>query len=266
MKLSVSNIAWETSKMESFLKLLCEEGCDGLELSPSMVWQEPIDKSLSKIRAFGKLVRSFGLEFSSMHSLTYPRPELNFFDAEKRKELIKYIVELGKLADELRIPVMVFGSGKARQIGNRNRAECYEIMADAFRQMAKKLISLDVHLLIEPLSKIETDSINSAKEGAELVKRVGRKNFALHIDLKSTFMEREDQDEIWPKYISLIRHCHVADIGLKPPSAACPEHKKAAAAIRKSGYANYISLEIGRVSNPAVLRDAIRFVKEIYIN
>lgn len=251
--------------MEEFLRLLSEEGCEGLEFSPSMIWKEPVSAPLTEIKAFGRLVKSFGLEFSSMHSLTYPHPDMNFFEPEKRRKLISCIASLARLASELKVPVMVFGSGKARMMAGRPREECNRIIADSFREMAESIEPLGVTLLIEPLSKIETDSINNTKEAVELINKVGHKAFALHIDLKSTFAEKEDQGEIWSKYAGYIKHCHVADPGLKPPSADCAGHYDAAKAIKRSGYDRYISLEIGRVSGPETLKEALDFVKKVYL-
>jgi len=132
-------------------------------------------------------------------------------------------------------------------------------------QMAEKIALSGVILLIEPLSRNETDSINNTREAVELIERVNHRNFALHIDLKSTFAEKEDQDEIWSKYADYIKHCHVADPGLKPPSADCAGHYDAARAIKMSGYDRYISLEIGRVGGPAALKEALDFVKKVYL-
>lgn len=267
MKLSVSNIAWDPARMDEFLGLLQKQGCQGLEFSASMLWQEPVETGVTEINAFKKKVRSFGLEFSSMHSLTYTRPDLTFFDsADKRKELIEYIISLGRIANLLEIPVMVFGSTKSRQIGSRNRDECLKIMVDAFYKIAEGLKPFGVILLIEYLSKTESDCINNAEEAVSLIKMVSHPNFSLHADLRSSFAEKEDYFKVWSKYSKLIKHCHVANPGLNPPGPDCPEHYKAAEAIKASGYNGYISLETIKVASPGILRDAIKFVKEVYLN
>ena len=131
--------------------------------------------------------------------------------------------------------------------------------------MAEGLSPMGVMLLVEPLSRLETDSVVGCREGAELVEAVGHPNFRLHVDLKSTFAEKEDQDSLWSEYGRYIRHCHVADPGLKPPSDACPDHRVAAAAMRRAGYAGYVSIEMGRCNDPAVVESAVRFVREVYV-
>lgn len=265
MKLSVSNIAWETPRMEEFLDLLRRQGCDGLELSPSMVWEEPVDVPIQEIEAFGRKVRSFGLEFSSIHSLTYTRPDLTFFDSkDSRKRLISYIIEMGHIANMLMVPVMVFGSAKSRQIEGRPRAQCYKIMADSLHSMAKALEGLGVMLLIEPLGKKDSDCVNNAEDAMNLIRTVGHKNFAMHIDLRTSFAEKENHLKVWRNYVSYIKHCHVSNPGMKVPGPDCAEHRKASKAIRASGYDLYISIEAPRVNSLPILEDAIRFVKSTY--
>jgi sugar phosphate isomerase/epimerase len=266
MKLSVSNIAWDSANMDEYLSLLVEHRCQGLEFSPSMVWEEPSLAPASDVDAFRRKVESFGLKFSSMHSLTYTRPDLVFFESQQtREKLIGYILGLGQLANGLGVPLMVFGSARSRNIGNRKREECNGILAETFRAMAEGLAPLEVTLLIEPLGRQYTDCINTCREAMELVNMVDHRNFALHVDLKSSFEEGEDLSHVWSGYKPFIRHCHVANPGMAPPGPDFPGHALAAQAIRESGYDGYISLEVTRVSDPEVLADAIDFVREVYL-
>lgn len=266
MKLSVSNIAWEASEMEKYLKLLAKCYCQGMELSPAMIWEEPTKVLSSEAKKYKRWIGTFELELSSMHSLTYTRPDLNLFSSnQSREQLIQYIVDLAYLANNLEIPVMIYGSAKSRQIDGRNRNACIKIMAESFRTIAEKIKPLGVILLIEPLSREYTDSINNAHEAMDLIQLVDHPNFALHIDLKSSFIEKENYQEVWTKYCQYIKHCHVANPELNLPGPDCLEHYAAAQAIKNSGYQGYISLEVNRVNNQNDLERAIQFVREVYL-
>jgi len=137
-------------------------------------------------------------------------------------------------------------------------------MADTFRIMAEQCAPLGVAVLIEPLSKNETDSVVGCSEGMDLVRACGHPNFKLHVDLKSTFDQKEDQDHIWGAFGRFIRHCHVADPGLEPPSSKCSGHAAASAAMKKYNYSGYVSIEMKRCNNPAVVETAVNFVKDVY--
>lgn len=266
MKLSVSNIAWGQNDIEGFLRFLVQQECNGLELSASTVWQEPVDVPRSTLGQFKKTVKAYNLEIPSAHSLTYTRPDLSFFESEQsRMNLVDYVRKLGEMADVLEIPVMVFGSAKSRQIGNRNRDECMKLVIDTFSEMAKNIEPLGVTILIEPLSKMETDCINNADEAMEIIRAVNHKNLALHLDLKSSFAEQEDLESVCSRHLSYIKHCHVSDPAMKPPSKEFSGHYDAAKAIKKSGYDKYISLEIKKVDDLDLLRESLTFVKDLYL-
>ena len=69
MKLSVSNIVWGNEKFDDFLKLLKQEGCHGIELAPSLIWNEPINSSREERQKLKKQIYNSGLEFVGFHSL-----------------------------------------------------------------------------------------------------------------------------------------------------------------------------------------------------
>ncbi len=268
MKLAVSNIAWETAAMDEHLALLAELGVAGLELSPSMVWPEPVDTPDDEWRRLGERVARFGLRIVSAHSLTYPRPDLHVFASEaQRQELIRYLARLARQVSLVGCPHLVFGSARSRQIGSRERAACLRLLAQTCRELAARAGEVGVALLIEPLSHDETDCINTLAEAAALQQEVAHPGFGLHVDLKSSFAEGEDLARLWQDYGPEIRHCHVADPGLRPPSSACPQHRLAAAAMQRAGYARYLSIEMGRRFGDTRqnLRDAVAFVRQTYL-
>lgn len=266
MKICVSNIAWETYEMAEHLHLLKELGVDGLELSPSMVFPFPTKEPIEKWRSFKLFVNGFGLELASLHSVTYPRPDLNFYDSEKRAELIDYVVSVGNIASELEIPHMVFGSGRSRNVGERDRSKCYEVLVSSFREISERLLEKGVSLLIEPLSSKDSDIIHTIEDGAHLVRDVNSSGFGLHVDLRSTFMNEESQEGIWTQYGDRIMHCHVADPGMLPPSESCTDHFRAAKAMKKAQYNKYLSVEMRRELGKTKenIQKSVKFLKEVY--
>ena len=78
-KLSVSNIVWGNEKFDDFLKLLKQEGCHGIELAPSLIWNEPINSSREERQVFVFQIYNSGLEFVGFHSLLFSRPDLQLF-------------------------------------------------------------------------------------------------------------------------------------------------------------------------------------------
>ena len=268
MKLSVSNIAWETVDMIPHLKILKENGCIGMELAPSMIWKEPIDSSKDERKSFRNLINSFGLEICSMHSLTFTRPDLHFFQSKESKfKLNKYITDLSNLAFDLDCPILVFGSPKSRSIRNYDKDMCLEILKESFWEIAQRIKVNGTKILIEPLGYNESDLINTCEEGYKIINEVNHPNFKMHVDLRSTFENKENQSKIWKNHKNQIMHCHVANPGLQPPDKECLEHTFASDQMRKYGYTKFISIEMrrGEFNTQHNLKKSISFVKREYL-
>ena len=82
MKISVSNIAWyqDPKKLSNFLEFISNLNCDGVELAPSAVWDEPIDSSKKDRDNLKREIKNFNLDFLGFHSLLYSKPELKLFE------------------------------------------------------------------------------------------------------------------------------------------------------------------------------------------
>src|SRR4030043_2051017 len=143
----------------------------------------------------------------------------NFFPASIR--LTGNAVDYGKIeeyldkalgrAAQLGVKVIVFGSPKSKNV-----PEGYP-MDKAWSQLVELLKSIDllvrtkgITVVIEPLNKGESNIINTAAEGLQLVKAVDRENIKLLIDYYHLVMERENPEIILDAG-SYIKHIHFAN-------------------------------------------------------
>ncbi|WP_407282797.1 sugar phosphate isomerase/epimerase family protein [Methanolobus sp. WCC1] len=269
MNLSVSNIAWEPSELPEHLTLLKELGCNGVEISPSSIWDEPVQAFLSERKQLLKLIDDNGLEVSSLHSLTYNHPELKMFGPdEKIDELKDYLFRLIDLAHDLKSPVMVYGSPQSRRVSDGNYDECFDIAVDFFQDIGKKASSKDVYFCIEPLGPSDgCDFITNADEAYKLIEIVDSTHFCLHLDAKAMMDVKEDYQKVFTDYGSILKHFHVGDPGLRPPGTTTGEHLKIAEAIKNSVYDGFVSVEMKRGFGPSrdTIKTAVDYVRKTYL-
>jgi len=269
MKLSVSNIAWGNEDLEGHLQLLKRLGCEGVEIAPSCIWDEPVDSTPSQQRKFRKIVENCGLVVVGLHSLLYTRPDLVVFGSPgTRNRTIEYMRRLIHLCRELGGATMVFGSPKNRQRGQMDVEDAFSIATTFFFKLSEEAKKYDVLLCIEPLGKNESDFITSSHEGMELVSRVNHPNFWLHLDAKAMITSKENYAEVFIKYISDFKHFHVGDPGLAPPGSTGVDHSIIGKALRDSGYNRFISIEMCRGFGPTkeVIKHSVTYVKHCYLN
>lgn len=111
----------------------------------------------------------------------------------------------------LGVEVLVFGSGGARRVPDGfSRDEAWKQLVDFSRRAADEARPYNITVTIEPLRKQETNIINTAAEGLELVNAVNHPNFQLMIDFYHLASEHEDP-AIVLKARDHLRHLHVAN-------------------------------------------------------
>jgi D-psicose/D-tagatose/L-ribulose 3-epimerase len=163
--------------------------------------------------------------------------------------------------------IVVFGSGGARRIPEGfDKAEAFRQLVDFGKRIAPEAQAHGITVAVEPLRKQESNIINSAGEGLELVNAIGHPNFQLMIDFYHLASEKEDP-EIVIRAASHIRHLHTAN----PTGRVFPlewtefDYAPFFANLRKIGYDKRISVEASTTDFPgqaprsiALLRRAFR--------
>jgi D-psicose/D-tagatose/L-ribulose 3-epimerase len=107
--------------------------------------------------------------------------------------------------------IVVFGSGGARRVPDGfPKEEAFRQLVEFGRRAAREARANGITIAIEPLRKQETNIINTAAEGLDLVNAIADPNFELMIDFYHLASEQED-----PAIVLLakdhIRHLHMAN-------------------------------------------------------
>ena len=140
-------------------------------------------------------------------------PEMNF-------DTIKEYVNVAlKRAVELGVNICVLGSGSARRIpedmnfdeGMKQIYECLKVIGDCAAKYG-------VTIVLEPLNRIETNTINTVAEGAQIVRKLNHPNIKLLADIYHMAKENESMDIIVENK-DIIFHTHIAN----PEGRLCPQ-------------------------------------------
>ena len=170
--------------------------------------------------------------------LTGPEPT----DVEQQMLYVRKTLD--RLA-KLGVKILCFGSGGARRVPDGfPKEEAFKQLVEFGRRIAPEARARGITVVIEPLRRQESNIINSAAEGLELVKAVNDPNFELLIDFYHLASEKEDPAIILQANQHL-RHLHVAN----PQGRVFPlkwdeyDYEPFFANLRKIGYAGRISIE-----------------------
>lgn len=270
MKISVSNIAWyqDPKRFSEFLNFIKNLNCDGVEIAPSAIWDEPISSTKDQRNILKKSIKEFDLEFVGFHSLLFSKPNLKLFkDKNLRLETKKYIFSLIDLCSDLEGTKLIYGSPKSRELCGREYEDCKNQSLEDFYEIAEHSKKRGSTFCIEPLSLKETDFITSLEEGGEIVRYINHPNFKLHLDTKVLFGSKKDFKSIIFDCKDIIKHVHVGDENLMAPGTINKEHSEIGRSLREVNYKDFITLEMRRdLENiEGSIKKAIKFVQENYI-
>lgn len=267
IRLSVSNIAWPQNELADHLNLLVELGCDGVEIAPSCIWKEPVQVSDDEVEGLKELISRYNLVIPAFHALLFTRPDLYIFGKESiRQQTVLYLKKLIRLAGMLSVKVLVYGSPASRRVAEKSYDGCYEIALDVFKELGDEAEHHNVIFCIEPLGPSESDFIQTADEGYQIVRDVDSLHFGLHLDVKAMIDAEEDFDAVFERYGAMLKHFHVSDPGLAPPGSTGLDHRLIGKALADSLYDGFVSIEMKREfgDTKEIIRDAVAYVRNSY--
>ena len=257
-KLSISNIAWDSSFDEEMYRFLSGEGIEGLEIAPTRVFPEEPYNHLAQAEEFRKrLFEKYGLEISSMQSIWYGRSERIWADERQRDALTEYSKRAAEFAHALRCRNLVFGCPKNRRLAE---GESPEPELEFFGRLGELAVSLDMVFAVEANPEIYgTNYLNTTEQAYELIKRVASDGIRLNYDFGTVLYNREPISDV-KRYSDEINHVHISE----PELAAIRfsgRHAELTACLRESGYSGYVSLEMKNPGDIDLLRGLIRRLK-----
>ena len=126
-------------------------------------------------------------------------------------QLKTYMRRVARRAARLGIHRLVFGSGGARNTQDRvTQDQATNQLVEFCRLAGDCCAKHDVTLVIEPLNRDETDTINSVAAGADLIARVDHPAVKLLVDSYHFGVEHEPIESL-EQAASAVCHIHVAE-------------------------------------------------------
>lgn len=261
MNLSISNIAWGFFDDEMMYEHIVSSEFKGLEIAPTRIFSEKPYGNINVAKDWAEsLQKRYQLVVPSMQSIWYGRTEKLFGSESERKALLAYTKQAIDFAEAISCHNLVFGCPKNRVIGDK--AE-WQTGVAFFRELAEYAGEHGVVIGMEANPAIYgTNYINTTQEALDLLAEVDRPAFQLNLDL-GTMIQNEEQAVVLRGMVKYISHVHVSEPFLKPIEKRAL-HKNVADILRKENYQGFVSIEMGKVEDLTVLRQAMVYVKEVF--
>ncbi len=127
-----------------------------------------------------------------------------------KKALTEYCKRGISNAAELDIHTIVLGSSAARNIDEgEDPVTCMKQIEESFLISAEVASEYNTTIVLEHLNRRECNTLNTAKEGAELVRRIAHPNLQLLVDFFHFSYEKEPYSVFYDNK-DIIKHMHIA--------------------------------------------------------
>jgi sugar phosphate isomerase/epimerase len=226
-------------------------GLNGIEAAKAAGF-EYVELATSEIAALSDA--DYESAVARLRRLGLPAPVANLFlpatlkvtgpDIDRDGQL-RYVGKAFERLSRIGTGLVVFGSGGARRVPNGfPKDDAFRQLVDFGRRAADEARSRNITIAIEPLRRQETNIINSAAEGLDLVNAVNHPNFQLMIDFYHLASEGEDPAVVL-RARDHLRHLHMANPQGRVFPLASDEYDYAPffANLRAIGYDRRISVE-----------------------
>lgn len=270
MRISLCNEVLNPLPLAEQCALAAELGYDGLEIAPFTLAENPLELSPTARRAIRRLVEDAGLKVTGLHWLLVAPKGLSLTDpdAAVRKRTIAAMQQLCGLCHDLGGAYLVHGSPVQRRLPEDNPQRARDWAMAGFAAAAEAAAAQGVVYCLEPLSRHETNFINTVAEAADLVRQINNPAFRTMIDCSAAGLtEMQDVPALIEQWLpsGLIGHVQVNDPNRKGPGQGEMDFAPILAALAQHGYAGDLGVEpfIYEPDGPGAARFAIQYLRKL---
>lgn len=181
-----------------------------------------------------------------------------------RERFTRYVTVATRRAAEVGGKVIVFGSGRARNVPEGfDRTRARQQLVDFLVVTGEAAARAGVTIAIEPLNRGECNIINSVEEGLELAREIGTESVKVLVDNYHALLEKEPFDNI-VRARSWLAHVHVSDPSRLYPGSSDYDYTEFLASLHRAGYNQRISVECRWSDFPAESVVALELLRRIW--
>ncbi|MBE7047197.1 MAG: sugar phosphate isomerase/epimerase [Ruminococcaceae bacterium] len=243
------------------LKMFDSSVVDYCEMSLTSI-SEMSDEAIDERVA---IIRDTGIPVSCVNGF-FPK-EIPLCGPDMNEEQIKKYTENALYkANKLGVKTLVLGSGKARYIKDGwDKELCLEQFERVCIIAGEIAAKYNMMVVIEPLESAETNSINTVKEGADIVRHIDHPNVGLLCDVYHFESENEPIENILDNK-DILKHFHIANPNGRvfPKKDDAYDYTKVAKALKEIGYEGKISIEGKAQDFKNDLGESVTFLKEVF--
>lgn len=224
-------------------------GYDALEVAPFTLDDQPHLLPSERRKEIRTIAADAGLKISGLHWLLLAPPGLsiNTSDSAVRQHTIDVMRALIELCTDLGGKTLVHGSPHQRSVEKpEDYQEAWQLARDTLSAIAPDAEAAGVNYCIEPLSRAETNFINSVAKAVRMAEEVASPAICTMIDSRAARSEEdlslENLIEHWLP-TGWVRHVHFNDQNRRAPGQGEDEFASVVATLQRLNYQGTVGIE-----------------------
>jgi sugar phosphate isomerase/epimerase len=233
MRLSISNIAWDTVQDEAVASLLQSFAVDAIDIAPGKYFPKPTNATDEEIARVKDWWAGRGIEITGMQALLFGTNGLNVFGAlASRTALLEHLAAVCRIGAGLGATRLVFGSPKNRDRCGLTDAEAHELAVPFFRQLGDIAHAHGVTICLEPNPTCYgANFMTTSAETAYVVREINHPSIRMQLDTGALTINSESPYDILERCVDLIGHVHASEPDLLPLGDGDCQHGEMADAL-----------------------------------
>lgn len=246
-KFAICNELFQGWTLEDILRLASALGYHGVEIAPFTITDDVRKFSREDRKRIKSMASSYSVQIVGIHWILVSPIGLHIthFDPFVRNQTKDYLMELIRFTSDIGAKTMVLGSPKQRNIlEGMKREEAWEFMRQTLRECCEEAAKSGIYICLEPLSRNQTNMINTTEEALAMLNDVGHPNLRINLDVYSMSDEGKPMDELIRHAGPMLAHFHANDTNGRGPGHGDADYQAIAKALKEIEYRGFISVEI----------------------
>jgi hypothetical protein len=249
MKLALCNEVLAPLPFEAQCRMARALGYAGLEVAPYTVCEDPQTMTLAQARELRQVAADHGLKISGLHWLLVKPAGLSITDPDPavRARTVAFMRHLCELCAAMGGGYLVHGSPGQRRISEgSSHAQALAWAAAAWGLAGEAAADCGVIYCIEPLSRDQTEVVNTLADAAAIVQAAGQPALRTMLDTSSAGLA---EDLPVPALIErwlpsgLVAHVQLNDPNRRAPGQGEMAFGPVLAALRHGGWDGWVAVE-----------------------
>jgi D-psicose/D-tagatose/L-ribulose 3-epimerase len=267
LRLAICNEMFDGLPLSEVFSIASSLGYDAVEVAPFTISSSVRRISPEERRRIHDLAHERGIAVAGTHWILISDLNLMLFDqlGGCRRETVDYLKDVVIFTADIGGEVVVFGSPRQRSVPSPELLEVAKRnAAHALGEIGDLAEECSVIFCIEPLSKDQTNFVNTASEAVELIDDAGGGGLGLILDVRSMCDESKTFSEIIALGSKHLKHFHANDCNGYIPGSGSADYRQIMSSLKMARYDRYLSVEVfdSRPSPFHVARESIKKLRE----